>query len=326
MKGDLSESEMKECDALIKTSSEFSKRVNQIRKTYLLFDNLEAQHKINTQLAWQNLNKRIKRDSFKKTLWIYSRNIAAIMLPFILLYNFIVIPLTQKTPIQEIITLYSAPGVITKCILPDGSEVWLNAQSELSYPNKFDDDNRTVNLVGEAYFKVVSDPNNRFNVVTPDNSVISAYGTEFNVNAYEEYDDYSITLAEGNVDVAIDNLDQVTELVPGQKALINLISKDISVSDADAYVETAWKDGKMVFRRENIASIATKLSRRFGVIINIEGVASTEDQFTATFTNETLEEIMELLKLSTSIDYNISIQEKQPNDTYSKRAVTIKCK
>ncbi len=153
-----------------------------------------------------------------------------------------------KNSLQEIITIYSAPGLVTKAVLPDGSEVWLNSQSELTYPRKFTEKERTVQLMGEAYFKVVADKRNRFNVVTPDKTVVSAYGTEFNINAYSEDVYHTITLAKGNIDVSLDKLTERQSLIPGQKAVVNPLTKMLEVSVADTYVETAWKDCKMFFR------------------------------------------------------------------------------
>lgn len=325
IKRDLPESEMKECDRLLHSSSDFYERVNNLKLSYQLFDNLDAQQNIDTQSAWRKLDKKKNRDRLMRIIWSYTRNVAAILLPLLLLHQFIVQPLLKEPDHQETITLYSAPGIVTKTILPDGSEVWLNSDSQLSYPNKFVSGNRTVNLVGEAYFVVRSHQKDRFDVVMPDKSVVSAYGTEFNVNSYKD-DDYTITLTKGKVDVSSYNKSQTKTLIPGQKASINLKDNSLYVCDTDTYVDTAWKDGKMVFRRENISSIADRLSRKFGVIINIEGNEFPDYQFTATFTDETLEDILELLKLSTSIDYTIVAQEKYLNDTYSKRIITIKCK
>lgn len=325
IKGTLSAKEMEECDILMSSSVEFSSRVNEIKKTFLLFDNLESQQKINTEVAWNKLNRKINLDKSKKITLNFARNAAAILLPLFLLQQYVIQPLLNKSP-EEIITLHSAPGIVSKVVLPDGSEVWLNSQSELSYPRQFTGKERTVQLMGEAYFKVTSDKKHRFNVVTPDKTIISAYGTEFNVNAHKQDTHYTVTLAKGNIDVSLSNFSQRQSLIPGQKALVNLKTNTLSVSAADAYVETAWKDGKMVFRRENIDNIAEKLTRKFGVIIHVEGNTSKDYQFTATFTNESLEDILELLKLSASIDYSISAQKKLPNDTFSQRIVTLQCK
>ena len=325
VKGTLSDKEMKECDILVNSSSDFAEKVNQIKEIYHLFDNLEAQKKIDIESAWRKTDKKIKRDKTKKSIWNFTRNTAAILLPLFLLLQYVVQPLLTESSQQEIITLYSAPGVITKTLLPDGSEVWINAQSELSYPRKFTGNDRTVKLMGEAYFKVVSDKKNRFNVITPDETVVSAFGTEFNVNAYNQDSEYIITLAKGSVDVLLSNLEEKKTLKPGQKAIVGQDTKALKIAAADTYAETAWKDGKIVFRREDIKNIAEKISRKFGVAIQVEGDVTKDYQFTATFTDESLEDILELLKLSSSIDYSISKQQRLSNDTFSQKVVTLLC-
>ena len=325
IRGTLTSSEMRECDILMDSSPEFAEKVNKIRMTYDLFDNLEKQKNIQTEIAWQKLKKKIKRDKKKKIIWNFTRTAAAILLPLFLLQQYVIQPLLKETP-HELITLHSAPGIVTKAVLPDGSEVWLNSLSELSYPRQFTGNERTVQLIGEAFFKVVSDEKNRFNVITADKMVVSAYGTEFNVNAYKEDLHNTITLTVGSIDVSLDSFSDSQSLVPGQKAIVGTLTKKLMITEADTYVETAWKEGKMVFRREKIQNIAEKLARKFGVVIQIEGNISNDYEFTATFTDESLEDILELLKLSSSIDYSISRQKKLTNDTFSQRTVTLLCK
>ena len=326
IKGSLSDLEKKECDMLMASSSDFSKKVAQITKAQNLFDNLEAQKKINTESAWKKLHRKIKNDNAKKTIWNITRNAAAILLPLFLLLQYVAHPLLKQTPNNETITLYSAPGVVTKVLLPDGSEVWLNSQSKLTYPLQFTKRERAVELIGEAYFKVVSDEKNRFNVITSDNTVVSAYGTEYNVNAYNENNQHIVTLAKGNAAISLSKQKKEQAIIPGQKAVINTVSQSLSIDVADTYVETAWKDGKMVFRREDIKKIATRLSRKFGVTIEVKGNVEENNRFTATFTNESLEDILELLKFSSLIDYSISKQKKLSDETFSQKVVTIVCK
>lgn len=316
---------MKECDMLMASSPEFSVRVNQIRNTYRLFDNLEAQKEVDTNVAWKKVSRKIKQTNTRRLVWNFTRNVAAVLLPLFLIFQYAVQPQLEGAPVIETITLSSAPGVITKAILPDGSKVWLNSQSELAYPRQFTNNERTVHLNGEAYFKVVSDNENSFNVVTPDKTVVSAYGTEFNVDAYKKDAQQTVTLANGNVYVSLQNQSQKTTLAPNQKAIIHPEINKLDVMEADVYVETAWKDGKMVFRRENIQQIAERISKKFGVTINVEGNTTNDYEFTATFVDESLEDILELLKLSSAIDYSISYPKKLPDNSYTQRVVTIKC-
>lgn len=291
-----------------------------------LLENYERQKSIDAAADWEQLRKRISFDRNKHLFFNYVRNAAAILLPLFLIYQYAFYPMLNKSrSTEETITVTSAPGMVTKTILPDGSEVWLNALSSLTYPLRFTEKERTVQLTGEAYFKVVSDKKHRFDVETPQKMVVSAYGTEFNVNAYERETKYEVTLASGHVEVSSVIGSKAKEaLAVGEKAILHVSTGNIQVVTADPYVETAWKDGKMVFRREKLDKIAEKLSRKFGVTIRLEGEKLKEYEYTATFTDETLEDILDLLKRSAPITYSISKQKQLNNETFTRREVIIK--
>ncbi len=298
------------------------KSMRRMNTVYDLSENLRKQKAIDTAKAWGKLSRKISRVSFRKKAWDFTRTVAAVVFPLFLLHQFVIQPMLVAMPI-EAITLSSAPGMVTKVILPDGSEAWLNAQSELTYPVRFTGKERRVELSGEAYFKVVADRENRFNVITPEGFTVSAYGTEFNINAYPDELTHQVTLAEGHVEVGT-TCSVKKELSVGEKAVLTYSTGQMSVMETDTYVDTAWKDGKMVFRRENLETIVQKLSRKFGVTIHLEGNVLKEYEYTATFTDETLEDILELLKRSAPITYTISKREQLDNDTFSRRIVTIK--
>jgi len=290
-----------------------------------LLENYEKQKTIDAAVDWEQLHKRIISDRNRRLFFNYLRNTAAILLPLFLAYQYAFYPILKKSGSAiETITITSAPGMVTKTILPDGSEVWLNALSSLTYPQRFSEKDRTVQLSGEAYFKVVSDKKHRFNVETPQKMIVSAFGTEFNVNAYESEANHVVTLASGNVEISSKfDSDVMVALAVDEKAILHTSTGSIHVETADTYVETAWKDGKMVFRREKLDNIATRLSRKFGVDIALEGQKLKGYEYTATFTNETLEDILDLLKRSAPISYSISSQKKLENETYSRKKVTI---
>lgn len=291
-----------------------------------LLEDYEKQKTIDSAADWEQLRKRIILDRNKRLFFNYLRNAAAILLPLFLTYQYVLYPLFNKNrSIEETITVTTATGMVTKTILPDGSEVWLNSLSSLTYPQSFSEKDRTVKLFGEAYFKVVSDKKHRFNVETPQKMVVSAYGTEFNVNAYESEANYEITLASGNVEIPAEIGSKATKtLAVGEKAILHVSTGDIQVVTTDTYVETAWKEGKMVFRREKLDKIAEKLSRKFGVTIRLEGSMLKKYEYTATFTDESLEDILELLKRSAPITYSISKQKQMDNETFTRREITIK--
>lgn len=323
LKKELPEDEIRECDSLLQNSPEFREEVSRIRYVYGLSENLKKQKEIDVSSAWGKVHRKMKIISLRQKAWDVVRTSAAILLPLFLLYQYVMQPELNPRR-EEMITLTSAPGIVSKIVLPDGSEVWLNAQSELTYPRQFSGKNRNVRLSGEAYFKVVSNKKNRFNVITPGNFTVSAFGTEFNVNAYPDESESQITLAKGNVEIALGNRASETEkLSVGQKISVDVHTRNTIVDEADTYVETAWKDGKMVFRREKLEVIAHKLSRRFGVAIRFEGDDLKNYEYTATFKEETLEDILDLLKRSAPITYSITNQKQLSNNAFNQRVITI---
>jgi transmembrane sensor len=322
--GNLSADERKRVEELLQSSPEFRTKFQEISHLYCLSENYRKQKSIDVSAAWNTLSRKIAFLTFREKVWNFTRTAAAILLPLFLLYQYVLLPSVNRNMPEQTITLASMPGVITKAVLPDGSEVWLNSQSKLTYPRQFKGKERTVMLEGEAYFNVVSDKKHRFNVVTPHQMTVSAYGTEFNVNAYEDNARHKVTLVNGHVEVAVGDLSEKEDLLPGEQALYTLETKTITTAKADTYVETAWKDGKLVFRREKFENLTEKLTRKFGVTIVLEDEKLKDYEYTATFTDESLEEILELLKMSAPITYTITKQQQLDNDTFTKRVITIR--
>ncbi len=290
-----------------------------------LLGDYEKQKAINSATAWKRLHKRIAFDRNKRLFIRLLRNTAAVLFVLFSLYHYLLLPTLSEKMTEEIISVTSAPGMVTKIILPDGSKVWLNAQSTLAYPREFTRRERSVRLSGEAYFKVVSDKKHRFNVEMPQNMSVSAYGTEFNVEAYENEKSYEVTLAKGHLEVSSGiGTKSAKVLNADEKATLNPFTGNIDIATADTYVETAWKEGKMVFRREKLDKIVEKLARKFGVEIRLEGERLREYEYTATFTNETLENILDLLQRSAPITYNISNQKQLDDETFTHKEVIIK--
>jgi len=322
--GNLSSDERKRFEKLLQSSPEFRAKFQEMSHLYCLSENYRKQKSIDVSAAWNTLSRKIAFLTFREKVWNFTRTAAAILLPLFLLYQYVLLPSVNRNMPEQTITLASMPGVITKVVLPDGSEVWLNSRSELTYPRQFKGKERTVMLEGEAYFNVVSDKKRRFNVVAPHQMIVSAYGTEFNVNAYEDNARHKVTLVNGHVEVAVGDLSEKEDLLPGEQAFYTLGTKEIVTEKADTYVETAWKEGKLVFRREKFENLIEKLSRKFGVTIVLEDEKLKDYEYTATFTDESLGEILELLKMSAPITYAISKQQQVDNATFTERIITIR--
>lgn len=288
---------------------------------------LKLHRKVSAARNWDKVSGRIKRDKQKTLFFKYARTAAAILLlPILVFSGFLYFELQElnNKPIEQI-EVKAATGLVSKVVLPDGSEVWINSGSLLSYPQMFRGERRSVRLSGEAYFKVKSDQSNPFDVVLDDGFVISAYGTEFNIDAYADDKLIKVTLVSGNVKVENENEKISQQLNKGQQFSYHKINKEATVLDANLLVETAWKDGEMVFRRTSMEEVVQRLSRHFNADIRLEGDELLDYEYSATFSDETLPEILDLLSRTAPIKYRI-VDPIFSNDTIARRSVVLSMK
>lgn len=142
-------------------------------------------------------------------------------------------------------------------VLEDGTQVWLNAESELRYPIHFTGKERVVYLKGEAYFNVVKNSDAAF-LVQVDEFTVKVYGTEFNVNAYEA-DRVETVLTQGSVSMRCG--DEEVMLKPNQKGAYFKSDGTMRVEDVNVLSYVAWKNGDFIFKDESLESIMNKLAR-----------------------------------------------------------------
>lgn len=218
-------------------------------------------------------------------------------------------------------------GSQTAIQLSDGSEVFLNHGSKLQYPYRFTGNTREVVLVGEGYFNIAHNPERPF-IVKTKNLNVKAIGTSFNVLAYPGESIVSTTLVEGKISVervAADNkIISLGSMVPGQHVDLDIETGKISSYRGDIEKYISWKDGKLIFEDESIVNIARRLSRWYNVEIEFADEIAKEYTYTATFTEETLFQILDLLALATPIDYKKVPRERLDDGTFRKQKIIIK--
>ncbi|MDR0661533.1 MAG: DUF4974 domain-containing protein [Prevotellaceae bacterium] len=182
--------------------------------------------------------------------------------------------LINNTPYNEISV---PPGQRVTVILSDGTEVWLNAGSTLKYPAIFGSKNRKVEIQGEGFFKVVSDPVRPFTADTPSLSV-KVLGTSFNVIDYETADYAEVALEQGAVEIYIEN--DVHRLTPGE-----FLSLSNGVVSKGRYDENhfLWKTGIYHFNSVPLADIAKKLETYYDVTIDIQNASLKDKIYTGKF-------------------------------------------
>jgi len=154
-------------------------------------------------------------------------------------------------------------------VLPDGTQVWLNAASTLTYAIGGATRERLVQLDGEAYFEVARDPDRPFRVVSRGH-VVEVLGTHFNVNSYPDEPLVRTTLVEGAVRVSADSDQRPVMLAPGEQALW-AEGSPLTVRKVDVAQAVAWKNGKFNFNDSDVATVMRELSRWYDVDVIVEG-------------------------------------------------------
>lgn len=153
-------------------------------------------------------------------------------------------------------TLTVPRGGQYKLVLPDGTRVWLNAESSLSFPTAFTGGERRVSLRGEGYFEVTKNKEKPF-IVEASGNTIRVLGTQFNVNSYGDENVFTTTLVEGSVQISKARVSKI--LQPGQQARV--AEDNIEVVPVDVKQMIAWKDGNFVFRNAPVPVIVNQLAR-----------------------------------------------------------------
>nr|WP_129734482.1 FecR domain-containing protein [Parabacteroides goldsteinii] len=326
LEGKLSIEERIAFDQQMQSSPDFKKEVDDIRFIWETTAELKLHKQINTQQNWKKISKQIAADKYKKKILSFIRTAAGVLLIPVLFATYTLFNTVREwnnIPVEQV-ELNTAYGLISKITLPDGSEVWLNSGSSISYPKRFTKNKRSVQLAGEAYFKVTSDKSNRFDVTTANGLQVSAYGTEFNVKAYEDEDKIEATLAKGHIEVSEIGQPVSRTLRPGEQVIYYKNTSRMEVDKVNLAVETSWKDGKMIFRRANMNEVVQRLARHFNVDIKLEGEELYDYKYSATFTTETLNEILLLLEKTAPIKCTVIEPEQTSDFTYSRRVVIIK--
>jgi ferric-dicitrate binding protein FerR (iron transport regulator) len=158
--------------------------------------------------------------------------------------------------------------------LPDGTRVWLNNSSSLTYPGTFaGQQQRTVKLEGEAYFEVAKDKAHPF-VVKSAGQEVKVLGTHFNIQAFPDDQTTRTTLIEGRVAVSSGRNALTTQLVPGEQAL--LTKGEMAVSRVSIADVMAWKNGYFRFNNTPVEQVMQELSRWYGIEVSYEGPVSGE--------------------------------------------------
>lgn len=198
---------------------------------------------------------------------------------------------------EEVYNTLSIPvGGFYQLSLSDGTKVWLNSMTELRFPVTFMREERKVYLTGEAYFEVAHNSNHPFFVVTKEGMEVKVYGTEFNMNTYQEGGVQTV-LVQGKVGIRVNATGQESMLAPNQLAEYTKKTGMIRVKEVDPYKYIAWKDGEFVFERETIEEIMKRLRRWYDVEVFYENELLKQKRFTGVISRyKNIEQVLHLIE------------------------------
>lgn len=205
-------------------------------------------------------------------------------------------------------TIQTPKGGKYQIRLPDGSKVWLNSASTLSYPTAFTGKERIVKLKGEAYFEIAPRKSMPFRVES-DDQIVEVLGTHFNVNSYDNEDFTKTTLIEGSVKVILNtrsNISGKTKLLkPGEQSSINSSKSDIKIENVDTEKAIAWKNGYFKFKNTPIQEIMREVERWYDVELIYEGNMPT-DEFTGFVSNDVnISAVLKILEQSGGVKFTV---------------------
>lgn len=182
-----------------------------------------------------------------------------------------------------------------KTELPDGSVVVLNRNSELRYAADFGDDNRTIELKGEAYFDVKPDATKPF-IINAGKAQVEVLGTSFTVTAYDSAANIKVVVETGKVKLSLPALKKEVQLTPGQKGTVTPGERSVERQQNEDVNYQSWNTMKIVFLDESLSNVVETLNRTYHANIVLSAVTSDSCALTVTFDQQSLDSVLKVLE------------------------------
>lgn len=277
--------------------------------TQLLETKWEESKSENVSLRFEQIKQKIQKSSFKypfNRFFIGISKVAAVLiLPLLAaaLYFYF-----NQNISNEFLTLTTQKGEQTSVILPDGSKVWLNVDTKLTYPVDFSIGSRNLNLEGEAYFEVEKNTELPFEV-TSGRIKTTALGTRFSVSAYPSSDQIKSSLIEGSVAVsylANENTTKTNILKPGRQLVFDKKNLTVTINSFNENFELGWKNDQLVFQLTPFNEVVTKLEQWYDVNIEYDYNLFKLETLTVRFEKyESLEKVLQVIGKTNGFNYSI---------------------
>lgn len=296
IRNESSEAETKELSQLLNESEENQNIYKQISKTNRLIDSQNIT--INTKKHWLEVENKLalKNKKRNKTLMLVSA-VAAMLL--IGLFSWIVFQSEIQQTKWDTLQSNNAKKQIT---LSDGTEIYLNKNSELEFPTEFPQNQRLVKLKGEAFFNVKPNKEKPF-IIETKNTKTKVLGTSFNIRSYPEEENELIEVFSGTVEFS-DNFNNSTILKKQMSAIFSKAKEELELKHFDAN-STAWISREFIFKDASLLEIMQSLQQVFEFQFTIKNTVNKNEKITTKIKNMEIEEVMDLLSISLDFDYQI---------------------
>lgn len=269
-------------------------------------------------------NERVtKPKAFRKIIKVYMKAAAILFLPLLvaggLYYSYL--SGKFKSPADQRVTtsIYAPMGSRVSFNLPDGTTGMLNSGSRLDYSMPFTI-NRKITLEGEAWFDVKHDEEHPFEIRSGI-ALTKVLGTSFNLSAYPAENYIEVVLNSGKVEFHSDVTREQIILLPSERLVCQNGKTSRSHVDPEKY--SAWTEGKLVFRGDPMAEVARRIERWYNVKVIIADKELEKYSFRATFQDDSLDDVLRFLAMTSPIRYRISPRKIMSDGTYSKEEVMI---
>ncbi len=251
--------------------------------------------------------RRMKRQS------LFLKIAAVLAFPLALSLSFLYFSTGKNVPaiVPQICEITSPKGHVSKCVLPDGSEIWINTGSTINYDaSSFNREIREVELNGEAYFEVAKNQVKPF-IVKTQTANIHVTGTSFNIKAYSGGGFFETVLAEGSIEMELNVPNsQKVKLSPGERAVFHSGRKEIVIDKVEYEIYTAWRNGEILFRDATLNDLIKELERIYDIKFYLEDETLGNFRFRGMFSyNNNLIDALEKVKRTSGIGYYIENKE-----------------
>jgi len=264
-----------------------------------MFRNIESKLNLEIESTSNPTAQRIIRFQFKK--WM--RVAAMFFLPLLTAAGMYFYMDKAAAPSNAPLVIAVERGQKANITLPDGSKVWLNSQSKLTYSSNFNIEKRELKLNGEAYFEVAHNPNKPF-IVHSNDIAVEALGTAFGIKAYNEDNLISSILMRGKVRVTTP--DGASILMPNDRLMYDKTShKKVQSTVTNATDFTGWIHNELRFEDESLGEIAKTLERVYNVEIIYASEKIRNQRYTGTVNNNSLESVLNIITLTSPLSFEI---------------------